>query len=96
MDIHDDLLVRAKKRAAETHQTLTAFVEDALRMFFENQRRAKTAKPFKMRTVKGKLIPDLDINNTRALLDFLDEEEYVSARREHPDQRTPDKPAKAS
>lgn len=96
LDIHDDLLIRAKKKAAETHQTLTAFVEDALRLLFENQRQAKSAKPFKVITFGGgPAAPGVDVNNTVALLDLLDEEEYASYRREHPDQRASEKPNKA-
>jgi len=95
LDIQDQLLIQAKKKAAETHQTLTGFIEDALRLFFEHQQKAKAAKPFKIRTFKGGGPARVDVNNTVALLDFLDEEEYVSHRRQHPDQRIPGKPTKA-
>lgn len=52
LDIHDDLLIRAKKRAVEAHQTLTAFVEDALRSALGPSKKKK-AKPFKVITYGG-------------------------------------------
>jgi hypothetical protein len=96
LQINDQLLIRAKKIAAETHRTLTSIIEDALRLSFENQKRLKTSKPFKIRTFDGGgPFPGIDINHSAALLDILDEEEYGSYRREHPDQRPPKKPGTA-
>lgn len=52
LDIHDELLIRAKKKAAETHRTLTAVVEDALRSALRPQKKKKS-KPFKVITYGG-------------------------------------------
>lgn len=52
LDLQDQLLIRAKQRAAETHRTLTAVVEDALRMALAPPKKEK-AKPFKVITYGG-------------------------------------------
>ena len=48
IDIHDELLRRAKRHAQRTSQTLRAVVESGLRLVLEEQRttnRQRTAKP---------------------------------------------------
>ena len=48
IDIHDELLQRAKRRAQRTGRTLRAVVESGLRLALEEQRTAeqqRTAKP---------------------------------------------------
>ena len=95
LQIQDQLLIRAKKVAAETHRTLTTVVEDALRVALAPPPKKET-KPFKVVTFKGSgPAPGVDLNHTAALLDILDEEEHASYRREHPDQRPPGKSAPA-
>ncbi len=80
LDIHDDLLIRAKKRAADTRQTLTAVVEEALRLALQPNQR-KGHKPFKLRTFKGDGVrPGIDISNTAALTAFLESEKDASYR----------------
>ncbi len=52
LDIQDQLLIRAKKRAAESRCTLTAVVEDALRLVLQPKKKNKD-KPFKVITYGG-------------------------------------------
>ena len=70
--IDDALLRRVKRVAAETGQTLTAIVEDALREALA--RRARTSEaPTKLTTVSGEgLAPGLSLDDTGQLLDAMD------------------------
>lgn len=52
LDIQDQLLIRAKKLAAESRRTLTAVVEDALRSALDPPKKKK-AKRFKVITYGG-------------------------------------------
>ena len=52
LNLQDQLLIRAKKVAAETHRTLTAVIEDALRLALESKK-TKATKPFKVITFGG-------------------------------------------
>ncbi len=45
LDIHDELLVRAKRHAKETGQTLRAVVEDGLRLALSTPRRQRYRLP---------------------------------------------------
>src|SRR5258708_29354463 len=89
LQIQDQLLIRAKKIAAETHRTLTSFVEDALRIALEEKPQGKALKPFKVVTFKGSgLRPGLDLDDTATLLDHLDDEEYASYRHKRSHKRS--------
>lgn len=71
--LDDDLLTRAKRAALERGTTLTALIEDALRRALapaDSTRR----EPFRMLTFHGDgLRPGVDLDDTAALLDLLDE-----------------------
>jgi hypothetical protein len=65
-DIPEELLIRAKKHAAELRRPLRALVTDGLRAQIESTGRAATntkAKRTRIRwvTVAGKLAPGLDV-----------------------------------
>ena len=71
--LDDALLTEAKKKAAESHRTLTAVIEDALRESF-----SRKVYPAKRRRVRlptagrGGLLPGVDLDNAVALLDRMD------------------------
>ena len=70
--LNDDLLRRAKKAAAESDRTLTAVIEDALRLALVNRPTAARA-PFRMKTFRGSgLQPGVDINSWSSLLDAME------------------------
>ncbi|MFN0146862.1 MAG: DUF2191 domain-containing protein [Dehalococcoidia bacterium] len=70
LNIEDDLMIRAKVRAAEERTTLTAIIEEALR-----EKLCPTAAPREriiLPTVRLNLPPDLDSSHNSALLDWED------------------------
>lgn len=84
MDIQDQLLIQAKKVAAETHRTLTAVVEDALRAALQAPK-SQAARPFKVKTFDGGpdggVRPGIDLDNSAATLAFLESERDARYRR---------------
>ncbi len=73
LDIHDDLMRQAKRAAAESGRSLTAVVEDGLRLFLAYRDRAPSAEPIVLPTFDGGgYMPGVDINNSAALLDLMD------------------------
>lgn len=72
LNLNDQVLRQAKRRAARDGMTLTRFVEDALR-----ERLAGTGSrrpPFRLRleTVTGESPPNVDIADRDALYEVLD------------------------
>ncbi len=66
------LLAEVKKLAAETDQTLTAIVEDALRERLA-RRRSRQAGPVRLITFRGDgLAPGVDLDDTAALQDLME------------------------
>ena len=73
LTLDDRLLEEAKTRAATTHRTLTATIEDALRLAFG----AKALKVGKRTIViptsgSGGLLPGVDLDDSAALLDRME------------------------
>jgi hypothetical protein len=73
ININDRLLRLAKQRAAATERTLTAVIEDALRLALEqpgpqNANRPPLAPP----VGEGGLQPGVDLDNNAALLDVME------------------------
>ena len=78
MTIDDDLLAEAKQVAAKESRTLSAFVEDAIREVIL-RRRSQTRRPVDLPTFGGGgLQPGVDINDSAALWDLLDEDQWPS------------------
>ena len=64
---------RLKTHAARTGRTLTAVMEEALRVYLASTRRKPKRDRIHLTTVGGKgLQPGVDIDNTADLLDRLD------------------------
>ncbi len=71
--LSDPLLRSAKRRAIERGLTLSALLEDALRVHLA-QKPSDTVTPFQLHTVAGRLVdPELDLDRTSAL-EILDDE----------------------
>jgi hypothetical protein len=72
--VEEGLLEKAKAEAARRHTTLTALIEEGLRLTIGNVktpvRRKKVALPVSRRG--GGTMPGIDINNSADLLDFLE------------------------
>ena len=71
--LDEQLLVEAKKRAAENGTTLTALIEDSLRESLARRPLSHRRKRFRMITFGGGgLQPGVDLDDTSSLLDRMD------------------------
>ena len=75
IDIADNLLIEAKKLAAEQQCSLRQIVELSLRSKINKQSNKKTSKNKKIRwiTVPGKINKNLDLKNREAMHEWLNE-----------------------
>jgi len=71
MDISDELMRRAKKKAADDGVPLRDVVEDALRRYL-SEKPAATGYKLKWRTEKGELMPGVDLDDRDSLFDLMD------------------------
>ena len=72
LDLDDDLLASARRRAAKQGKTLTAFVEEALAAALAPA--PERGKPFRLRWKphRGRLLPGVDLTDRDALYDRMD------------------------
>jgi hypothetical protein len=72
VDLPDDLLIAAKKLAAETRTTLRSLVERGLRKELGDSKSGAARRP-RMRwvTVKGGLAPSLDVADRARMMEWL-------------------------
>ena len=75
LDLPDELLIRAKKAAAEQRKPLRAIVEEGLRMVLRDPSTKTKPKQVRLITVKGGLPKDLDLSNREKIYDWLDKQE---------------------
>jgi len=73
LDLPDELLIEAKKKAAEQRRPLRALVEEGLRMVLRKPGAQPRKKQVRLITVKGGLPRDLDLSNREAMHNWLDE-----------------------
>lgn len=75
VDVPDDLLIQAKKRAAELRQPLRALIADGLRLRLAQVKEGRR-KPRKLHfvTVAGGLPPGLDLTDRAKMHDWLKRE----------------------
>ncbi len=72
--LEESLLRQVKDHAMKSGTTLTAVIEEALRVFLAKRCSASPRRPVKLTTVKGKgLRPGVDLDSTADLLDLMDE-----------------------
>lgn len=73
LDLNDDLVRRAKRRAAESGTTLTALIEDGLRVTLARPNRSEKRTSVSLPTYgKGGLLPGVDVSNNASLQDIMD------------------------
>ena len=73
INVDDGLLAEAKRRAAERGTTLTALIEDALRVELRGRRDEVDEQPFQTVTYHGAgLRPGVDLDDNAALRELLD------------------------
>ena len=71
--IDDQLLAEIKQLAAQTGQTLTAIVEEALRQMLARRQQLTARPPVKLVTVSGNgLRPGVDLDDSAALLELME------------------------
>ncbi|ADI14516.1 type II toxin-antitoxin system VapB family antitoxin [Truepera radiovictrix] len=73
--LDDELLREAKRLAAETNQTLTAVIEEALRERLARRKGARDRPPFTPKVYRGPakgLQPGVDLDDNAALLDLME------------------------
>jgi hypothetical protein len=74
INIHQELLRKAKRLALERHETLGRVIEDALRRCLSQSPRGSRTEPTRLTTFKGKgLQPGVDLDNTASLLDVMED-----------------------
>ena len=73
--LDDHLFAETKKFAAENGKTLTAVIEGALREVLARRRPENKRAPVRLKPWKGGhgVQPGVDLNNSAALLDLMDE-----------------------
>ncbi len=72
--LDDQLLIEIEQYAVRSGQTLTAVVEDALRLMLANQRQLEKQEKVKLLTVEGNgTLPGVDLDDSARLLDFMEE-----------------------
>lgn len=71
--LDDDLLAEAKQLAARTGRTLTAVIEDALRVALAGRDQGGRRAPVKLPTFRGDgLQPAVGLDDTASLLELID------------------------
>ena len=74
MRLRDDLLKRAKKRAAEDGRTLTSLIEEGLTLVLaepKTPRRKHVKLP--VSEASGGVLPGVDLNRSRVLEEVMDD-----------------------
>lgn len=81
LDLDDQLVIAAKKLAADRGETMTAVIEEGLRTVLRGNKR--DGKPFKLtwRPVRGRLRDDVDLNDRSELYDVMDGRRWRGDRR---------------
>lgn len=72
INLNDQLLRRAKRRASDRGVTLTRFIEDALRAKLMDGDRDPPRFKLQLNKVRGHAPPNVDISDREALYDVLD------------------------
>ena len=74
VDLNDELLRRAKRKAADEGIPLRELIERALRGLLENRRRPAERYHLRWRSESGRLQPGVPIDDRSALFDYMDRE----------------------
>ena len=71
LELPDELLIAAKKRAAELRRPLRSLVEEGLRLVLREDAKPRRKRKIHFVTAKGGLAPDLDISNRTSMYEWL-------------------------
>jgi len=71
LELPDELLIQAKKAAAEQRRPLRAIVEDGLRMVLREPQKRKQTKRVRLITVKGGLPRGLDLSSREEMYEWI-------------------------
>ncbi len=74
LELPDELLIEAKKRAAEQRRPLRAIIEEGLRMALRKPGTKPRKKHVRLITVKGGLPRGLDLSSREAMYKWLDKD----------------------
>jgi hypothetical protein len=72
IDLPDELLIEAKKKAAEQRRPLRSIVEEGLRMVLRKPPTIPRKRQVRLITVKGGLPRGLDLSNREAMYEWFD------------------------
>ena len=72
LDLPDELLIEAKKQAAEQRRPLRAIVEEGLRLVLRKSSCQPRKRQVRLVTVRGGLAKNLDISNREAMHEWLE------------------------
>ena len=72
LSLDEDLMRKVKRRAVDTDQTVSAMVETALRDLLERESKPRKKHPFRWVTVKGRLLPGVDLTDRNSLYDIME------------------------
>lgn len=75
LELPDELLIEAKKAAAEQRRPLRALVEEGLRLVLQGPGKKKAAKRVRLITVKGGLPRDLDLSSREKMHEWVERNE---------------------
>lgn len=82
--LDDELIAAAKQRAARSNRTPTAVIEDALRQTLAPPKAEQRRQPVELATFHGDpagLAPGVDLDDSAALLELMEEGLSVDKRR---------------
>jgi hypothetical protein len=71
-ELPDELLIEAKKAAAEQRRPLRSLVEEGLRLVLKAPHRKAASKRVRLITVKGGLPKELDLSSRQTMYEWLD------------------------
>jgi hypothetical protein len=75
VDLPDDLLIEAKKRAAELRRPLRALIADGLRLqLAASHAKGRPTRRLRFITVAGGLPPGLDLSSREKMHEWLNEQ----------------------
>ena len=72
--ISDDLLIKAKRKAALENRSLTALIEEALRVALAESVVERDPVELPVSRSTGGVLPGIDLNDSAALLETLERE----------------------
>jgi hypothetical protein len=81
LTIDSQVLAEFKRRAADSHRTISGLIEDALREHLSRERDQAATKPLDFPIVGGGgVAPDVDLSSNAALAGYVDEADEVYDR----------------